>query len=167
MAPLADRSATLADYSVDLAHSQTSSDTMFQSVMPAVSVLEAHSSFLTTARDIYATNVTWVAPSRNVRVVGRDAVIRQQVREVGGMRDPEFTSLRRNGNPRQIIDEFSVRFVYAGDGIVNAPIECGDFIELKRVRILEVHAGRVSYETCIENWTVLQPATRPALIPPL
>jgi hypothetical protein len=133
---------------------------MSQSVMPAVSVLEAHSSFLMTARDLYATNVTWVAPARNIRVVGRDAVIRHQVREVGGMRNPEFTFLRRNGNPRQIIDEFSVRFVYAGEGIVNAPVARGDFVELKRVRILEVHAGRVNYETCIENWTVLQPASR-------
>jgi hypothetical protein len=132
---------------------------MSHSVMPAVSVLEAHSSFLTTARDMYATNVTWVAPTRNIRVVGRDAVIRQQVREVGGMRDPEFTFLRRTGNPRQIIDEFSVRFVYAGEGIQNAPMKRGDFVELKRVRILEVHAGRVNYETCIENWTVLQPAS--------
>lgn len=133
---------------------------MSQPVMPAVSVLEAHSSFLMSARDLYATNVTWVAPVRNIRVVGRDAVIRRQVREVGGMRDPEFTFLRRSGNPRQIIDEFSVRFVYTGEGIVNAPVARGDFVELKRVRILEVHAGRVNYETCIENWTVLQPASR-------
>jgi len=124
--------------------------------MPTVSVLEAHSGFLLTARELYSTNVTWSAPARNVRVTGRDAVIRQQVCEVSGMRDPEFTFLRRNGNPRQIVDEFAVRFVYAGEGIANAPIRAGDFVELKRVRILDIHAGKVTHETCIENWTVLQ-----------
>jgi hypothetical protein len=31
-------------------------------------------------------------------------------------------------------------------------------VELKRVRILDMHSGKVIQEMCIENWTVLQPA---------
>ncbi len=71
------------------------------------------------------------------------------------MHDPEFTFLRRNGDERQAIDEFAVRFVYAGEGIDHAPVAPGDFVELKRVRILEVSGGKVVSEICIENWTVL------------
>lgn len=121
------------------------------------STLEAHSNFLLAARDLYCPGVKWSAPARGIERVGREEVIRHLLREAGGMHDPEFTFLRRNGTDRQIIDEFAVRFVYAGAGIDNAPVERGDFVELKRVRILELSAGKVSIETCIENWTVLLP----------
>lgn len=124
-------------------------------------VLHAHSNFLAGARELYEPNVTWLAPARNVHRVGREEVIRHLLREAGGMHDPEFTFLRRSGNDRQIIDEFAVRFVFAGEGIDNAPVDKGDFVELKRVRILGLHAGRVALETCIENWTVLLPDAGP------
>jgi len=123
-------------------------------------ILDAHPNFLTAARDLYLPNVVWAAPSRDIRRVGREDVIRNLLREAGGMQDPEYTFLRRNANERQIIDEFAVRFVYAGDGIDNAPAAAGDFVELKRVRILELHGNKVAAETCIENWTVLVPASR-------
>ncbi|MGH8176330.1 MAG: hypothetical protein ACREV5_08730 [Steroidobacter sp.] len=119
--------------------------------------LDAHPNFLLAARDLYSANVRWLAPARGVERVGREAVIRHLLREASGMHDPEFTSLRRNGAERQMIDEFAVRFVYAGEGIENAPAKAGDFVELKRVRILELVGGKVATETCIENWTVLLP----------
>jgi len=122
-------------------------------------ILDAHHNFLAAARDLYLPNVVWTAPNRDIRRVGREDVIRNLLREAGGMQDPEYTFLRRNANERQIIDEFAVRFVYAGDGIDNAPAAAGDFVELKRVRILELHGSRVAAETCIENWTVLLPAS--------
>jgi hypothetical protein len=124
-------------------------------------ILDAHNNFLLAARDLYAANVTWIAPARNVRCVGREEVIRHLLREASGMYDPEFTFLRRNANERQMIDEFAVRFIFAGEGIDNAPVDRGDFVELKRVRILELHAGKVAIETCIENWTVLLPHAGP------
>ena len=119
--------------------------------------LQMHSNFLLGARKLYEPNVIWLAPARGIHRVGREEVVRHLLREAGGMHDPEFTFLRRSGNDKQIIDEFAVRFVFAGEGIDNAPVAKGDFVELKRVRILELHAGKVSIETCIENWTVLQP----------
>jgi hypothetical protein len=119
--------------------------------------LQAHNNFLAAARDLYTPNVVWSAPARNVQRVGREEVIRHLLREASGMHDPEFTFLRRNQTDRQIIDEFAVRFVFVGEGIDAAPAESGDFVELKRVRILELNAGKVTKETCIENWTVLLP----------
>jgi len=73
------------------------------------------------------------------------------------MHDPEFTLLRRNQSEQQIIDEFAVRFVYMGQGIDNAPIATGDFVELKRVRVLDMRDNRCVHETCIESWSVLLP----------
>jgi len=128
--------------------------------VPYQPVLEAHSNFMLAARDLYAANVVWYAPARGVQRVGREEVIRHMLREASGMHDPEFTFLRRSSSDRQIIDEFAVRFVYAGEGIDCAPAQRGDFVELKRVRILDVQAGKVAAETCIENWTVLLPAER-------
>lgn len=123
----------------------------------SLKILDAHNNFLLAARELYATNVKWTAPTRNVQHVGREAVIQHLLREASGMYDPEFTFLRRSSNDRQIIDEFAVRFIYVGDGIENAPVDAGDFVELKRVRIMELLAGKVTTETCIENWTVLLP----------
>jgi hypothetical protein len=125
---------------------------------PATDALQAHHQLLLALRDLYAPNVVWVAPSREIRLTGREEVIRHQLREASGMQEPEYSFLRRSFNERQIIDEYAVRFVYAGAGMDKAPIDSGDFVELKRVRILDLTAGKVTLETCIENWTVLLPA---------
>jgi hypothetical protein len=127
---------------------------------PAIETLQAHHQMLLALRDLYAPNVVWVAPARDIRHTGREAVIQHLVREAGAMGEPEYSFLRRSLNERQIIDEYAVRFVYAGTGMDKAPVDVGDFVELKRVRILDLTAGRVTLETCIENWTVLLPAER-------
>lgn len=125
---------------------------------PAVDALQAHHHMLLSMRELYAPNVVWVAPARDIRHTGREDVIRHLLREASAMHEPEYSFLRRSMNERQIIDEFAVRFVYAGAGIDKAPVDAGDFIELKRVRILDLSVGKVTLETCIENWTVLLPA---------
>ncbi len=127
---------------------------------PAIDALQAHQTMVLALRDLYAANIVWVAPAREVRVMGREDVIRHSLREASAMHEPEYSFLRRSSNERQIIDEFAVRFVYAGSGLDKAPIDAGDFVELKRVRILDLAASKVAVETCIENWTVLLPADR-------
>jgi len=126
--------------------------------------LDAHSDFVVALRDLYTADVHWSAPGRGIERRGREEVIAHLLREAGGMRDPEFTCLRRSGNDRQLIDEFAVRFVYTGEGLERAPIEAGDLVEVKRVRILELTDGKVSSETCIENWSILRrhDAVRPS-----
>ena len=123
--------------------------------------LDAHEAFIAAARSLYVPQVVWMAPCRNVEWRGRELVIRQLLREAGGMHEPEFTLLRRSQNEQQVIDEFAVRFVYSGEGIDNAPITSGDFVELKRVRVLALDEGRCTRETCIESWSVLLPADAP------
>ena len=127
-------------------------------VATVIDNLGTQQNFLLAAQDCYAPDIVWVAAARAIRVSGRDAVIAHLQREAACKRDAEFTFLRRSNNERQIIDEFAVRFVYTGAGIESAPIRDGDLVELKRLRILDVHGGQVSHETCIENWTVLQKA---------
>jgi hypothetical protein len=127
---------------------------------PAIEALQAHHQMLLALRNLYAPNIVWVAPARDIRHTGREEVIRHLLREAGAMGEPEYSFLRRSLNERQIIDEYAVRFVYAGTGMDKAPVDAGDFVELKRVRILDLAAGRVTLETCIENWTVLLPAER-------
>ena len=125
--------------------------------LPSDSFLDAHNRFLLAARQWYASSVKWTAPARRIECIGREEVIRHLLREAGGMLEPEYTHLRRHASERQIIDEYAVRFIYAGDGLDNAPADKGDFVELKRVRILDLNGNKVVLETCIENWTVLLP----------
>jgi hypothetical protein len=122
--------------------------------------LDAHQAFITAARNLYAPSVVWTAPSRGIQWQGCEVVIRQLLREASGMHDPEFTLLRRNQGEQQIIDEFAVRFIYMGQGIDNAPIATGDFVELKRVRVLDMRDNRCVHETCIESWSVLLPSEK-------
>jgi SnoaL-like domain len=128
--------------------------------------LDAHSDFVGALRELYTADVRWSAPGRGIERKGREEVIAHLLREAGGMRDPEFTCLRRSGNDRQLIDEFAVRFVYTGEGLDRAPIQAGDLVECKRVRILELTDGKVSGETCIENWSVLLPAAAARRVSP-
>jgi hypothetical protein len=123
--------------------------------------LDAHSEFVVALRSLYSPDVRWSAPARGIERAGCEEVIAHLLREAAGMRDPEFTCLRRSGNERQVIDEFAVRFVYNGAGLEGAPIGAGDLVELKRVRVLELSADKVSSETCIERWTVLLPHAGP------
>jgi hypothetical protein len=129
-------------------------------LLPGSESLQAHHNLVTALRQLYAPNVVWLAPARGLRYVGREEVIRHSVLEASAMHEPDYSLLRRSANERQIIDEYAVKFVYAGAGLDKAPIDAGDFVELKRVRILDLAAGRATVETCIENWTVLLPADR-------
>lgn len=122
--------------------------------------LDAHETFVAAARNLYAPNVVWTAPNRSIECQGREALICHLLREGSGMREPDFTLLRRNVSEHQIIDEYAVRFVYTGEGIENAPIARGDFVELKRVRVLTMNNGRCTHETCVESFTTLLPADR-------
>lgn len=131
---------------------------IFHDAFPTDLLLDAHERFLRTARQWYASDVKWSAPARRIERIGREEVIHHLIREAGGMLKAEYTPLRRHANERQIIDEYAVRFVYAGEGVDNAPVDKGDLVELKRVRILELSANQIVSETCIENWTILEPA---------
>jgi hypothetical protein len=124
---------------------------------PAIEALQAHHQLLVALRDLYAPHVVWVAPARGLRHSGREAVIRHTLREASAMHEPEYSFLRRSFKDGQVIDEYAVRFSYVGSGLEKAPIDAGDFVELKRVRILDLAGGKVFMETCIENWTVLKP----------
>jgi hypothetical protein len=110
------------------------------------------------ARDLYAEDVRWLAPRRSLEWRGRELVLRNLLRECAAMQSAEYTPLRRVSGPDRIVDEYAVRFVYSGEGLEGAPISAGDRVELERLRVLEVIAGRVVLETCIETFTVLAPA---------
>lgn len=118
---------------------------------------EGMSRLLWSGRASYAWDVKWLAPARGIEINGREVVLAHLRREASGMREPEFTSLRCSAGERLLLDEFAVRFFYSGAGLCRAPIEPGDFVELYRLRILELTDGRITTETCIENWTVLPP----------
>lgn len=117
--------------------------------------LSPHGAFFLSARALYTEDVHWTAPGRGLALTGRDRVICHLLREASGMHAPEFTVLRRFTAEKQIVEEYAVRFTYTGEGIQSAPIAPGELVELKRVRIMELVAGRVARENCIETWTVL------------
>ena len=106
-------------------------------------------------RDLYADDVRWIAPRRGVERVGREAVIRNLLREAASMLEPRFTHLRRSQCGSQVFDEYAVRFILAGDGIEGVVLRQGDHVELERLRILTLEAGLIVVETCIETWSVL------------
>lgn len=103
----------------------------------------------------YAPDVIWEAPRRGVILTGRDQVLGNLLREASAMMDVRYTPLRRSVGGSQVIDEFAVRFIYAGEGIRNLRASAGELVELQRNRILLLEGGAVKKETVIETWTVL------------
>lgn len=110
---------------------------------------------IATAQVPYAPEVEWSAPRRELVVRGREAVERLLLTEAAAMQGARFTSLRRSVNDSQIIDEYAIRFVYAGCGIARLDCRGGELVELERVRILSIDNGLIVRETCIEQWTPL------------
>jgi SnoaL-like domain len=110
---------------------------------------------IATAQTTYAPDVEWSAPRRELVVTGRDAVVRLLLREAAAMENAQFTSLRRSVSDNQVIDEYTIRFVYAGSGIAGLACKGGEAVELERLRILSLDNGLIVKETCIEQWTPL------------
>ena len=71
---------------------------------PQHNCLDAHEYFVRAARSLYAPNVVWTAPARGILWQGCELVIRQLLREAGGMHEPEFTHLLLNKSEQQAID---------------------------------------------------------------
>lgn len=126
--------------------------------MSDATAYDPHRRFIEHYRSRYLPSVRWSAPRRGIEIVGLEAVIRHLLQEAACMAAPEFTPVRCASSPERVIDEQVVRFVHAGDGIAGAPIAHGDLVELERVRIFELQAGRVKSETHIETWSVLERA---------
>lgn len=103
----------------------------------------------------YAPDVIWEAPRRGLTWLGRDRVIGNLLREAAAMEDPQLTRVRRTVGDVRVIDEWVVRFRYAGEGIARVNLPAGAAVELERVRILTLANGLVTLETAIETWTVL------------
>ena len=105
----------------------------------------------------YAPNVMWCAPRRGVTLMGRGKVMEYLLREAAAMQDLQITRLRCNCSDVQIIDEFVARFRYSGEGIEGVELPAGAAVELVRLRILTLTNKRITLETSIERWTVLDP----------
>lgn len=103
----------------------------------------------------YAPDIVWTAPRRGVTWNGRDEVVSNLLREAAAMQALTFTRVRHSAAEAQLIDEFVVRFTYAGEGIQNVDFPRGAAVELERVRILTLAGGQVTRESSIETWTLL------------
>jgi hypothetical protein len=111
-------------------------------------------------RASYAPDVVWEAPRRGVTWMGRDIVVEKLLREAAAMQGLQFTRLRQSACDGRIIDEFVARFTYGGQGIESLDLPAGAQVELQRLRILTLDNERVTRETAIENWIVLDPPAR-------
>jgi hypothetical protein len=111
----------------------------------------------------YAPEVVWDAPRRGITWIGRDKVMENLLREAAAMQELQITRLRCSCSDVQVIDEFVARFRYSGEGIDNVELPAGAAVELERLRILTLANRRITLETSIETWTVLEPQARAAV----
>lgn len=122
-------------------------------VAPVPTALPARA--LTELCELYAPEVRWLAPRRNLSRQGRELVTASLQREAESMQVIDFSRVRRLAGSTKIIDEYAVRFIYAGQGIDGVSFAAGDHVELERLRVLTLDQGLVNCETCIETWTLL------------
>jgi len=119
----------------------------------------ARAALLSRALEPYRMDVAWSAPRRQLLLHGAADVVRLLLAEIAAMLEPRFTLVRRTAGAEQRIDEFVVRFIYAGAGIDNAGLAAGDLVELERLRIIRLQDGSICSETCIETWSILSAGT--------
>jgi hypothetical protein len=118
----------------------------------------------------YLPDVQWTAPRRGLSIRGRDALVALLCSEAAAMHGAQLQPLRTARTGAGLVEESSIRFVYAGTGIAGLPLAAGARVELGRVRLITLRHGRIAEEACIETWSALpaadgSPGYRPMALP--
>lgn len=102
--------------------------------------------------DLYTDDIVLEMPSRNVRLVGRDAIRANYIRMFGAMAEVEITPHDRFATDTRVVDDMTVRFRLIGDGMVNAPVAVGSRVELRLIHHFTMRGGKIAREQVFEIW---------------
>lgn len=100
--------------------------------------------------DLYAPEIIWEAPVRNLCFVGKDDVEVHYRAMFKAMQNLKFHHLERFAAGNRVVDHSIATFKLAGEGFL--PLPLGENVELRLLHIFEFEDGKISKETAFEMW---------------
>ena len=101
------------------------------------------------AIDLYSDDIVWEAPSRNVVIMGKEAMAANYREIFSGIRDVKFRCLDPFATAGRVVDDSIVSFEVVKEGFM--PPAAGTKAEMRPTHIFEMRDGKISKEIGIEG----------------
>ena len=98
---------------------------------------------------LYTDDIVWEAPTRNIRLHGKQAVADNYRDMFSGFKDVEFRILDRFATEDRVVDDSVISLEIIKNGFMPFPI--GTKIEMRLTHIFEIRDGKISKEIGIEG----------------
>jgi ketosteroid isomerase-like protein len=101
------------------------------------------------AIDLYTDDVVWEAPSRHLRLQGKDSVADNYRQIFRTIRNIQWRCLDRFATEERVVDDSIVTFEVGIEGFIPLPV--GTRCEMRLTHIFEMRNGKISKEIGIEG----------------
>ena len=102
--------------------------------------------------DLYTDDIVLEMPTRGVTLTTRAEIEANYRAMFGAMAEVEITPGTRFATADHVVDDCTVRFRLAGEGVANAPLPVGSLVELRLLHLFAMRDGRIARETVYEGW---------------
>jgi ketosteroid isomerase-like protein len=125
-----------------------------QKIAANLAVVEAHFGSEAAGRvedavDLYTDDIVWEAPSRHVRLQGKEAVADNYRQIFGALKNVRWHCLDRFATEDRVVDDSVVTFELAAEGFIPLPI--GTTCEMRLTHIFHLRDGKIAREIGIEG----------------
>lgn len=103
--------------------------------------------------DLYTDDIVLEMPTRNLTLTGKAAIEANYRAMFGSMAEVEIIPGTRFATEDHVVDDCTARFRLTGNGVVNAPLPVGSWVELRLMHLFAMRGGRIARETVYEGWT--------------
>jgi ketosteroid isomerase-like protein len=101
------------------------------------------------AIDLYTDDIVWEAPSRQLRLQGKEAVAANYRQMFGAIKNVRWRCLDRFATEDRVVDDSVVSFEVAAEGFIPLPV--GTRGEMRLTHIFHMRDGKIAQEIGIEG----------------
>jgi ketosteroid isomerase-like protein len=125
-----------------------------QTIAANLAVVEAHFGSEAAGRvedavDLYTDDIVWEAPSRHVRLQGKEAVADHYRQIFSALKNVRWHCLDRFATEERVVDDSVVTFELAAEGFI--PLPLGTTCEMRLTHIFHLRDGKIAQEIGIEG----------------
>lgn len=120
-----------------------------------LAALERPAAWPAEAAALYAEDVRWQCPARQLALRGRDAVLARVRADAALLADTRPVTLRQAIAGERVIHESAATLVIPEGGVDGVSLAPGALVELGCTRLILLRDGRIEEERVLETWTPL------------
>lgn len=102
--------------------------------------------------DLYTDDIVLEMPTRGLTLTTKAEIEANYRAMFGAITEVEITPGTRFATAEHVVDDCTVRFRLAGEGMANAPLPVGSRVELRLLHLFAMREGRIARETVYEGW---------------